>query len=175
MSLRHELEQRLTEPFLNNHMRYREIILFEAAGTYGFFRPVDQKEILCDGHYNKEHADYVLDNPAAFGLSPAEVKMAIDTIPTSPDQYASSKMQEMTRILALVIRKGWVRVNYYRGAWSFQAIDLRTVRKAVIFYASNHGMQEANIDWGPDIAHPEGASLYPEDQIEHFIKTGRIK
>ncbi len=37
-------------------MKYSKILL-EVAGTYGFFRPSDNKEILCNGPYNKEHAE----------------------------------------------------------------------------------------------------------------------
>jgi hypothetical protein len=148
--------------------------LLEVAGTYGFFRPSDEKEILCDGPHSKEHADYILDDPAAFGLTPDEVQVALASPAVTTN--ATPKMQQMAQLLSLVIHKGWVRVNYYRGAWNFQALDLRTVRKAVAYYWFVHdGMQEAVIDWGPDVAHPDGVSLYPTDRIKHFLKTGRIK
>jgi hypothetical protein len=155
-------------------MRYHELLL-EAPGTYGFFRPSDEKEVLCNGLYNKDHADYIEDDPTAFGLTPDEVAAAING--QSPDDpYASPKMQEMARLLALVMRKGWVRVNYYRGAWNFHGYDLRTVRKALTYYFANDGMQEAVIEWGSDVVHPDGsASLYPEDKVRYFVKSGRLK
>ena len=57
-------------------------------------------------------------------------------------------------MLALVMRKGWVRVNYYRGAWNFQGDNLQTVRQALAYYYADDGMQEAVIEWGSDAVHP---------------------
>jgi hypothetical protein len=155
-------------------MHFHEV-LYEAPGTYGFFRPADEKEILCNGGYNKEHADYIQDDPTAFGLTPDEVQAAINGQSPS-DPHATPKMQEMARLLALVMRKGWVRVNYYRGAWNFQGDNLQTVRQALAYYYADDGMQEAVIEWGSDAVHPDGsASLYPEDEIRYFVKSGKFK
>lgn len=144
------------------------ITLVEAAGTYSFFRPRDKREIMCDRTYETEHADYILDHPEQFGISQAEIAEAR----THDD---ASRMSLMARLLALAFAKGWVRVNYYRGSWSFQALDQKTARRALAHYFNEDFIQEANLDWGPEPAHPiESISLYPEGAVKRYVKTGRV-
>jgi hypothetical protein len=143
-------------------MKYSEILL-EVAGTYGFFRPSDEKEILCNGPYNKEHADYIQDDPAAFGLTQEEV------------DSCWSIEKDMVNLINLVLTHGWVRVNYYRGAWDFQGFDFQTTKKSLRYYFENHEINEANLEWGPDAAHPIRAiSLYPEIKIKEFLRSENV-
>jgi hypothetical protein len=148
-------------------------MLSEAAGTYSFFRPSDESEILCDGNYHSDHSDYIVKHPERFGLTAGDVEAAsLDA--NNPDPYSTPEMQTMARLLALVLSKGWVRVNFYRGAWNFQALDLKTARRALAHYFENNLVQEATLDWGPDVAHPQGMTLYPADEVRRFIRTGRV-
>jgi hypothetical protein len=171
---------------INSGMRMRDIIriveavamrparLDEAAGTYGFYRPRDDKEILGTGDYRDDHADYILRNPEQFGIGPAEIAAVLQAPHDDPTGHPG--MQQMSRLLALAFAKGWARVTCYRSAWFFQAADKQTARRTLIHYYENDYIGEAVLDWGPDPAHPiESMSLYPEVQVKQFVKTGRVR
>lgn len=149
-------------------MRYVE--LFEVAGTYGFFRPMDDREVLVP---HGDHGDYIAEHPEEFGITTADVA-AITAQPFEHDS-ASPGMWRMRRLINLVLHKGWVRVNYYRGAWFFNGRDLKVVRAALRHYFKDDWMDEAVLDVGPDSGEPEwSTSLYPHDNVKQYVRTGKI-
>jgi hypothetical protein len=162
-------------------MKMREImalvegkLLLEAAGTYGFYHPKTDTEVLCEQNYKVEHADYVIAEPGKFGCTPEEVQAALDGPDNPEDIHATPDMQRMTRVLNLILAKGWARVNYYRGAWSFHALSLPIARAALKHYASEEWIEEATLEYGPIASHPEWSeNLYPRDAVMHFVKTGK--
>lgn len=165
-----------------SRMNMREImtltegkLLQEAAGTYGFYRPSDDTEILADGNHTVEHADYVIKDPERFGLTRADVER-VEAEPDDAGDNGSPDMQRMSRILALLFAHGWVRVNYFRGGWSFHAIDLPTVTAALRHYASEDWIDEASLEWGPRPANPEWAhTLYPNTEVKRYLRTGKLE
>lgn len=146
--------------FDNENHDIHESVLMEVAGTYGFFHPETEQEILTPGHM--DHADYVAKHPEQFGL-------------TAEDMPVHTGERYMARIIDLVIARGWVRVNFFKGAWFFQAKDLKTVHGAVAHYYMNDLVEEAVIDYGPDSTQPgSSVTLYPSKKVAYFVKTGKI-
>lgn len=149
-----------------------ETTLMEAAGTYGFYQPSTDTEIVTPRGSEIDHADYVADHPEEFGI-------AANDIPARPDTHGfqdPAHMIWMSTILDMTFERGWVRVNQYRGAWSFQARDIKTARATVRKYDDMfHGLHETYIDVGPHSDSPEVSfGLDSYEDIQKFIKTGRL-
>jgi len=125
----------------------RESTLFEVAGTFSWFHPKTEKEITAEFGTN-EHWDLVQANPEAFGTTEEEVNQPSAT-------------------LEIVLRKGWVRVNYYKGVWYFQGLTKDLVQATAAHYAWSHeGLHEIVADIG------DRSYTLMGPAIEKFIKHG---
>jgi hypothetical protein len=156
---------------IDEEVNLTEQTLMEAAGTYGFYQPKTKVEIKIPSGWNNDHADYIAEHPEELGLRPDQVRPS-----PHDDGISDDRMNWMAEMIDLTLALGWVRMNHYRGAWYFQARDLKTARAAVRQYDDiYYGLSEANVDIGTSSAHPEtGFTLYPQSEVARFVKTGAI-
>ena len=146
-------------------MRLKQI-LREVAGTYGFYNPEKDSEVrIIDPTGRTDHAVFARANPHLFGLSEEDF----------PEEIVEDGKIDMDIVLSFLFHNGWVRINYFKGGWNFHGGNIKTVRNTIKHYYEKIEFNEAVIDIGEYADSPDiSTTLYPEDKIIRFIKSGKL-
>ncbi len=136
--------------------------LDEVAGSFSMFNPKTKQDVMMTPR-GIDHGEYIYLHPEEFGFSKDELR--------DPETRGG-----LAHNINAAFTKGWIRVNNYRGAWFFNAPDVKSVRAAAVFYTKlEHYLEEVVADIGPDSSQPLKAfTLTDEKDIDRFIRAGRL-